>query len=349
MNKPLKNTLSNKVNMKEGNKNTLNYIDLFSGVGGMSLGFEEEGFENIFSIDFDKTFCETYKKNFPKNRVIEKDIKDLTEKEILDLTKGKKIDLIIGGTPCQGFSIAGNIGRNFIDDPRNHLFKEFARIVKILRPKIFIIENVARVFNHNNGETRKEIISLFNEYKVDCKILNSADYGVPQIRKRVFFIGNRIGIENKFPEKNVNEYKIIKQVIDDLPKLSSGEISIIPNHEAMNHTEQMLNKMAYVSNGGSRNQIPENIRPKKGDPRKYIRYDENKPSICITGDMRKVFHYSQNRALTVRELARIQSFPDNFIFLGNRISQQQQVGNAVPPLMARAVAKLIKKELENGK
>jgi DNA (cytosine-5)-methyltransferase 1 len=345
-------------------KDKLTYVDLFSGVGGMTLGFEREGFENIFSIDFDKTICQTYKKNFPNHILIEKDIKNLTEKEILELTKGKEVDIIFGGTPCQGFSMAGNIGRSFIDDPRNHLFKEFARVVSILKPKFFIIENVARVYNHNKGKTRKEIISLFKKlgYEIECKVLNSANYGVPQVRNRVFFIGNRLHLKNKFPEKTydkhtqttisnqkIKHWRTIKEAIDDLPKLDSGESSNIPNHEAMSHSEQMLNKMSYVSNGGSRHQIPENLRPKSGDVRKYIKYNADEPSICITGDMRKVFHYSQNRALSVRELARIQSFPDDFIFVGSKMSQQQQVGNAVPPLMAQAIAKTIKEELKNAK
>lgn len=345
-------------------KNKFNYVDLFCGVGGMSLGFEKEGFENVFSIDFDNQICNTYKKNFPKHNLIDKNIKNLTKEEIIKLVKGKKIDLIIGGTPCQGFSMAGNIGRNFINDPRNHLFKEFARVVKILKPKFFIIENVARVYNHNNGKTKEEIISLFKKfgYKVNCKILNSANYGVPQVRNRVFFIGNRLNLQNEFPKKThdkntqttidnskIKKWVTIKEVIDDLPKLSSGESSNIHNHESMNHSEQMLKKMSYITNGGSRNQIPKEIRPKSGDVRKYIKYEKDKPSICITGDMRKVFHYSQNRALSVRELARIQSFPDNFIFVGSKISQQQQVGNAVPPLLAQTIAKVIKNELENAK
>lgn len=349
MNKSINKNSQN--NLMGDGKKVFNYVDLFSGIGGLSLGFENEHFNNIFSIDFDKQICDTYRKNFPKNILLEKDIKNLTDEEILDLKKGKEIDVVIGGTPCQGFSIAGKIGRKFIDDPRNHLFKEFARVVKILNPKIFVMENVARVYTHNKGETKKEIIKLLEKqgYKVDCQVLNSANYGVPQVRKRVFFIGNKLGVENKFPEKEIEKYKTIKEAIDDLPKLSSGEISNIANHEAMKHSEQMLKKMSYVSKGGSRHEIPKEIRPKSGDVRKYIRYDPDKPSICITGDMRKVFHYSQNRALSVRELARIQTFPDNFIFEGNKISQQQQVGNAVPPLMAQAIAKTIKQELKNAK
>ena len=326
----------------------ITYVDLFSGVGGLSLGFEKEGFENVFAIDFDRNACKTYRNNFQNNTMLEKDIKNLTEKEILDLAEGREVDAIIGGTPCQGFSIAGGIGRKFINDPRNHLFKEFARVVEILSPKFFVIENVARVFNHNKGKTREEILGLFETlgYRTDCRVLNAADYGVPQIRSRIFFIGNRLGLDNKFPKKTVERHKTVAEVIAKLPRLESGGSSRIPNHVAMNHSQQMLEKMSHVSNGGSRADIPSDIRPKSGDVRKYIRYDSNEPSVCITGDMRKVFHYDQNRALTVRELARIQSFPDYFVFEGPTISQQMQVGNAVPPLLAQALAKTVKKQLQ---
>ena len=327
---------------------TITYVDLFAGVGGLSLGFEKESFENLFSIDFDRDTCKTYRRNFPDNTLLEKDIKDLTKKEILDLAEDMEVDVIVGGTPCQGFSMAGGIGRKFIDDPRNHLFREFARVVEILSPKFFVIENVARVFNHNKGKTREEILGLFDDlgYRTNCKVLNSADYGVPQIRSRIFFIGNRLGLANEFPKKTVEKHKTVGEVIAKLPRLESGDSSRIPNHVAMNHSEQMLEKMSYVSNGGSRADIPSDIRPKSGDVRKYIRYDSDKPSVCITGDMRKVFHYDQNRALTVRELARIQTFPDDFVFDGTRISQQMQVGNAVPPVLAQALAKTVKNQLE---
>ena len=327
---------------------TITYVDLFAGVGGLSLGFEKESFESVFSIDFDRDTCKTYRRNFPDNTLLEKDIKDLTKKEILDLAEDGEVDVIVGGTPCQGFSMAGGIGRKFIDDPRNHLFREFARVVEILSPKFFVIENVARVFNHNKGKTREEILGLFDDlgYRTDCKVLNSADYGVPQIRSRIFFIGNRLGLANEFPKKTVEKHKTVGEVIAKLPRLESGGSSRIPNHVAMNHSAQMLEKMYYVSNGGSRADIPSDIRPKSGDVRKYIRYDSDKPSVCITGDMRKVFHYDQNRALTVRELARIQTFPDDFVFDGTRISQQMQVGNAVPPVLAQALAKTVKNQLK---
>ncbi|MDY0347233.1 MAG: DNA (cytosine-5-)-methyltransferase [Tenuifilaceae bacterium] len=330
-------------------KTKLKYIDLFSGAGGFSLGFDNKGFQNVFSIDIEPSFCETYKYNFPKHQLIEKDICELSDTEIKYLKEFDEIDVVIGGPPCQGFSIAGNIGRKFIDDPRNRLFKEFVRVVKVIRPKFFVMENVARLYTHNKGETRNEIIKDFKElgYKVKCKILNSADYGVPQVRRRVIFIGSLTNEKIEFPPKGVNDYISVKEALSIYPKLESGEESSIPNHIAMSHSEQMLTKMSYVTDGGDRNEIPEKIRPKSGDVRKYIKYASDKPSVCVTGDMRKIFHYEQNRALTVRELAKLQSFPDDFVFKGSRISQQQQVGNSVPPKMAEAIAEVIIKMNEN--
>lgn len=321
----------------------LTYIDLFSGAGGFSLGFDSKGFENLFSVDIEPEFCETYRFNFPEHTLIQDDICNITDKELKSLISDKDVDVVIGGPPCQGFSIAGNIGRKFIDDPRNFLFKEFVRVVNVLQPKYFILENVARLYNHNKGATRKQIIKDFEKlgYKVECKILNSADFGVPQYRKRIIFIGSAFDQEILFPAKNSPRHIGVKEVLETYPPLNSGESSSIPNHVAMNHTEQMLKKMSYVSDGGNRDEIPENLRPKSGDVRKYIRYDSTKPSYCVTGDMRKIFHYEQNRALTVRELAKIQSFPDNFVFKGKSISQQQQVGNSVPPKMAEALAESI--------
>lgn len=322
---------------------TLRYIDLFSGAGGFSLGFDNKGFENVFSVDIEPSFCETYRHNFPSHQLIQKDLCDVTDAELAFLKSHENIDVIIGGPPCQGFSMAGNIGRKFIDDPRNKLFKEFVRVVKVIQPTFFVMENVARLYTHNKGQTRQEIISDFEQlgYTVDCQILNSADYGVPQVRKRVIFIGSKNNQTILFPKRSVDDYTTVGQALSSYPKLESGQQSDIPNHVAMSHSEQMLHKMSFVSDGGDRHEIPEPFRPKTGDIRKYIKYASDKPSITVTGDMRKIFHYEQNRALTVRELAKLQTFPDDFVFKGTRISQQQQVGNAVPPKMAEAIASTI--------
>lgn len=325
------------------------YIDLFAGAGGMSLGFDNAEFENVLAVEYDKCFAETYSFNFPKHNLKAADIKTISNDEIKKLIGNKKIDVIIGGPPCQGFSIAGKIGRNFIDDERNQLFKEFVRFVEVVKPRIFVMENVAALKTHNKGKTIEEIIKEFEKigYTVKCDVLNAVDYGVPQQRRRIFVIGT-LGKENKFnfPKKTTKQMTI-KDALKDLPELKSGETSDIPNHNAMKHSKQMLEKMSYVKDGGNRNDIPEDIRPKSGDIRKYIRYNSNEPSICITGDMRKVFHFNQNRALTGRELARIQTFPDGFIFKGNSGKVQQQIGNAVPPKLAFQIANSVKEVLDN--
>lgn len=327
----------------------MNYIDLFSGVGGFSLGFDEAGFNQLFAVDNNKDCHLTYQKNFPNHTVICEDIKKITDKNIEKFVNGKRVDIVIGGPPCQGFSMAGNIGRKFIDDERNYLFREFAGLIKMTKPKYIVMENVARLCIHNKGSTKEEIIRAFKKlgYNVEGRVLNAADYDVAQLRYRAIFIGNNLNKEIKFPQKTTFKYKTVKETIGKLSILRSGEKSDIPNHETMKHTKQMLEKMKYIKDGGDRRDIPIKIRPRSGDARKYIRYSSKKPSFCITGDMRKVFHYSQNRALTVRELARLQSFPNRFIFYGNKISQQQQVGNAVPPKLAYAIAKAIKATDEN--
>lgn len=325
------------------------YVDLFCGAGGFSLGFDNKGFKNIFSLDCEKSFCETYMFNFPKHNLLYKKIEDLKKNEINKITNGKKVDVVIGGPPCQGFSIAGNIGRKFIDDPRNYLFREFVRIINIIKPNIIIMENVERLYSHNKHKTKNQIIKLFEKtgYYVECKVLNSSDFLIPQIRKRTIFIGNLLSKKIIFPEKVSSKLVSVKEAIGDLPQLKSGEKSSLPNHVAMNHTDQMLKKMSYVKDGGGRETIPKSLRPRTGDIRKYIKYSSNKPSVCVTGDMRKIFHYSQNRALTVRELARIQTFPDNFIFKGSTISQQQQIGNAVPPKLSEYIAEAVSQMLKN--
>lgn len=325
------------------------YMDLFAGAGGMSLGFDNAGFKNLLAVEFNKDFAETYKKNFPRHNLIVDDIKNVTEQQIYDIIKNEKVDVIIGGPPCQGFSIAGNIGRNFIDDDRNRLFKEFVRFVKIIKPRVFVLENVAAMEKHNKGKTIKEIVSSFKEigYDIKYKVLNAVNYGVPQERRRIFIVGT-LGENNFEYPHEINKTVTVKDAIDDLPKLENGETSEIPNHTAMKHSAQMLEKMSYVSDGGNRNDIPESLRPKSGDSRKYIRYNSKKPSFCVTGDMRKIFHYSQNRALTCRELARLQTFPDSFVFLGNTGKVQQQIGNAVPVLLANKIALQVKEVLDNG-
>ena len=319
----------------------LNYIDLFCGAGGFSKGFDEAGFQNLFSIEYDKEIAKTYQRNFSNHLLICEDIRQVSEDLVREILDGRNVDVVIGGSPCQGFSKAGNPGRTFVDDERNYLFKEYVRMLSITHPKIFVFENVAALKNHRNGKSLQEILDAFSkeQYRVQYQILNAADYGIAQERRRIFIVGirNDLDISFLFPPKE-KKIRTVYDAIHDLPPLGNGESSAIPNHNSMRHSVQMLEKMSYVKDGGDRSQIPESIRPKTGDARKYIRYDSKKPSVCVTGDMRKIFHYSQNRALTPRELARLQSFSDDFVFEGSSICIQQQIGNAVPPVLAKKIA-----------
>lgn len=192
----------------------LTYIDLFSGAGGLSLGFEQAGFQQLLSVEMESDYCQTYRTNFPHHQLLQKDLTTLTEQDLINCLNGQAVDLIIGGPPCQGFSMAGKIGRTFTDDPRNHLFKEFVRIVKIVQPYFFVMENVARLYTHNSGKTRIEIIQAFQNigYSVECKILSAADFGVPQIRSRVIFIGRRDKGKISFPEP----LQISHQTVEDI-------------------------------------------------------------------------------------------------------------------------------------
>jgi len=327
-----------------------NNIDLFCGAGGLSVGLEKAGFAIPYAIEFDPTYASTYKSNHKKTHVTVGDIKDISNEEISEIGNSIEIDMISGGPPCQGFSIAGNIARRFLDDERNSLFLEFVRFVRILKPKIFLVENVANMVTHNKGKTIIEIVNKFEDlgYTVQYKILNSVNFKVPQERRRVFIVGTLNGYSFIYPKES-NKRISIKEAIDDLPKLSSGEKSNIPLHFAMNHSEQMLKKMSYISNGGTRLQIPVNLRPTSGDARKYIRFKSELPAFCVTGDMRKIFHYNQNRALTLRELARLQTFPDNYSFFGNSIQIQQQIGNAVPCNLAYEIGKELFRTLNETK
>lgn len=330
------------------------YIDLFCGAGGLSLGFDRAHFENVFAVEWNVAFAKTYARNFPKHELVVDDIRNIDFHRIRELVGERTVDVIIGGPPCQGFSIAGKIGRTFMEDERNGLFQEFVRFVACVQPKMFVMENVAAMATHLKGKTIQNIVAAFENagcgYRVQYQVLNSANYGIAQERRRTVVVGIRRDLPAAFSYPAKTEGIVtIKEAIDDLPRLESGQTSTIPNHAAMKHSAQMLEKMRYVKDGGDRMDIPEALRPKSGDVRKYIRYDSTRPSVCVTGDMRKIFHYEQNRALTARELARIQSFPDDFIFEGTSIQVQQQIGNAVPPKLAYQIALQVEEALDHAK
>lgn len=365
-----------------GKKNKLKIIDLFAGVGGISTGFKKAGFDVIAANEYKKDIAETYIKNHPDTRMIVEDISKIKPSDLAK--KGEQIDVIVGGPPCQGFSMAGRRIRNdgaFLNDPRNELFKEFHRIVKEIRPKVFVMENVAAMLNMHGGLVKDEIIRLFKDigYETDVRVLLAADYGVPQLRKRAVFIGNRIGINpgDFFPKKTHgpdtnNEYVTIEQAILDLPKINAGSGSFestyssepssdyqkdrrknskkLYNHTATKHDQRIVELLKTIKPGQGRIHIPKELQTKSVHSGAFGRLEKNKPAYTITTrfdtpSVGRVTHPVSHRALTPREAARIQSFDDNFVFYGNKSSVGIQIGNAVPPLLAQAIAKRIREIL----
>jgi DNA (cytosine-5)-methyltransferase 1 len=320
-------------------------VDLFSGIGGLSLGFKEHGFKNIFSSDFDQGVSETFQHNFPDVNFSKEDIKDLTEERLKEIVKNEKINVVMAGIPCQSFSMAGYRIRNDVDasdDPRHFLYKEFMRVVKILNPDVVLIENVKGILSIKKGEIKDLIMKELENlgYNVDCRVLNSADYGVPQTRERVIFIGNKFGLKNIFPKgtHNPQNYVGVGTVLKDI----KGS-----NHEPRFLTGDTLKRVKLIKPGENWTSLPKDLQTKSRHSGAFGRLDPDKPSRTLltradTPTVGYVTHPTEHRTLTVRESARIQGFPDDFEFKGSKSSQYKQVGNAVPVGLSRALASEIK-------
>ena len=344
----------------------LNVLDLFCGAGGLSYGFESAGFDILLGIDNDAKALETFELNHKGSKSICGDITQINyEEHIKPLLNGKQIDVIIGGPPCQGMSLSGP--RKF-DDPRNKLYLSYIRLVKEIQPKAFVIENVPGLVGLFGGQIKDSIIEKFTDmgYHIEYKILCSADYGVPQSRKRVVFVGTRVG-KFEYPATNPNVVTC-SMALSDLPPLEDdlGEevadyalpphnhyqqlmrkkSDVVLNHVAASHSDKVKKIIALVPDGGNYKDLPEEYRSSRNFHVAWTRFASNKPAPTIDTGHRHHFHYKYNRVPTVRECARLQSFPDDFKFLGNKTQQFRQVGNAVPPLMAQAIAEQVKKMLE---
>lgn len=345
---------------------TLNILDLFCGAGGLSYGFESAGFDILVGIDNDAKALETFELNHKGSKSICGDITQITyDEHIKPLLGGKQIDVIIGGPPCQGMSLSGP--RKF-DDPRNKLYLSYIRLVKEIQPKVFVIENVPGLVGLFGGQIKDSIIEKFTEmgYHIEYKILCSADYGVPQSRKRVVFVGTKVG-SFEYPAINPNVVTC-SMALSDLPALENElgeEVSeyamppqnyyqqlmrkrsdMVLNHVAASHSDKVKKIISLVPDGGNYKNLPEEYRESRNFHVAWTRFASNKPAPTIDTGHRHHFHYKYNRVPTVRECARLQSFPDDFKFLGNKTQQFRQVGNAVPPLMAQAIAEQVKKMLE---
>lgn len=341
-------------------------IDLFAGVGGMSLGFEKQGFDIIVANECDPLIAESYKENHKKTKMIVGDITTLDLKESFGKYKGE-VDVVIGGPPCQGFSQKGK--RKTIHDERNFLFKYYVKVVELVKPKYFIMENVPNLLTAEKGYFKKEIEELFNAmgYSLTMGVLNASDYGVPQNRKRAVIIGKLNGKALDLPVP-LNKKVTIWDAISDLAYLESGEgkeeqlylnapetdyqkklrknSKCLYNHIATKHSKVALERLALIPENAGREVLPEEHLTKSIYSGTWTRMRRDEISVTITTrfdtpSSGKFTHPFLNRAITVREAARIQSFPDDFKFVGNKSSQMKQVGNAVPPLLASAIAKVI--------
>jgi len=319
-------------------------VDLFAGAGGLSLGFKWAGFKTLAAVEIYKEAVMTYAYNFPNVKVINGDIRESSLKEELCAYVNRRLkemgkeelDVLIGGPPCQGFSLAGF---RLVEDPRNNLYREFLDIARRLRPKVLVMENVEGLRSFLGGRVERKIVEDMKNlgYEVSVTTLNSAWYGVPQFRKRVIFIANRLGIKNFYPAPVFKEedYKTVKDAIEDL--LNEPENKAI-NHIFTRHKSEMVERLRKVPQGG-------NLYPHYTDAWKRPYW--NKPAPTVKENHGGVhIHPLLPRVMTPRELARLQSFPDSFIFKGSKKHQLVQIGNAVPPLMAKAIGIVVRRMLE---
>ena len=353
----------------------MNAIDLFSGAGGFVIGLQNSGFNVLLTNEISPVFAQTHKLNFPDVPVLEKDIKDVSLQEINEICGTNDIDLIVGGPPCQGFSVFGK--RRFINtqgynpkaDSRNFLVYEFIRIVKEVKPKFFFMENVKGFTNLDHGLFVEEVKKIFHEigYKnIWCNVECAVDYGVPQERRRMFMIGNRLGINFVPPAKthfainsgNKPEFITVGDAIMDLV----GQENQVPNHIPLMHKPIVAARYSYIKEGEKLDvgALPPELAvvtrkdAKNGTVTNYShvfkRLSRFRPSTTmVPGHNAFPVHPTLNRTLTAREAARLQTFPDNHIFCGTRQEQCIQVGNAVPPKMVEPFLKTIHDYIKDTK
>ncbi len=359
----------------------LTCLDLFSGAGGLSRGFYDAGYDVVLGVDFDQAALQTFKANHGSAEAMKLDLFDHSNIDIIiNFLKEKNIelDVLVGGPPCQGFSVAGPRDMN---DKRNLLYTAMVKLAEKVKPKAVVLENVPGMIQINGGIGAKRVVEDFAKigYKMVPKLLYAPDYGLPQMRKRVFFVGllddNK---EYKFPEPLVDEkdYITCEEAIGDLPSLQTEDGNIIYGEEEQDYlmppqndyqrrmrkySEHVMNHIGSIPIDKTRKMIslvPEG-KNYKALPDEYkgiykyhealTRYHSKKPSNTINTGHRSHFHYKWNRIPTVRESARLQSFPDDFIFYGNKSEQYRQVGNAVPPMLGQVVAESLKPYIDEGR
>lgn len=345
-------------------------VDLFAGVGGLSLGFEQAGFEVLLANEFDPEIASAYIANRPHANMIVGDITELDIEAVFGHLVGK-VTVVVGGPPCQGYSQKGQ--RKSINDPRNFLFRNYFNVVDRVRPEYFVIENVPNLLTAENGLFRREIEELFEQigYGVSSGVLYAAEFGVPQDRRRACIIGCKDGHAPALPLPT-NDRSTVWDAISDLSYLNSGEGTEISdylnepqselqktlrgesqklrNHVATRHSALACERMSLVPPNCTEKVLPAEHRTKSVYSGTWCRMDKDGISKTITTrfdtpSSGAFTHPYLNRAITVREAARLQTFPDSFVFKGTKTSQMKQVGNAVPPMLGRAIAQAILKDM----
>lgn len=341
-------------------------LDLFCGAGGLSWGLHKNPhFSTAVALDFDGKAADTFKRNMPGTEVIVGDITDPAIKdEIIKLSREKGVNMIAGGPPCQGYSMKGK--KLGLKDPRNFLFREYLNLVDNLKPDVFVIENVKGLLLSSNGWFRDEIIKAVEDlgYTVRYGILNAADFGVPQARERAIFICSRYG-PISLPEPTAKDRTTVRDAISDLSYLESGEgdfeqeyiteagseyqkmmragSPMLYNHKASNHKQIAIEKLKMIPPEQGKECLPEELLGKQKFKTTWgrLKWDEVSPTIDTRFDASSNGtnnHPYLNRAITPREAARIQSFDDRFVFYGSKVYVRKQIGNAVPPMLAKAIA-----------
>lgn len=349
------------------NKDNKIGVDIFCGAGGLSLGAEQAGIVIKLAVEKDISAASTFSANHASANVLCQDIAEIDPLKHVE----KNPFIVFGGPPCQGFSYSNTKTRN-LQNGNNSLFEEFLRFVKILQPDWFLFENVEGITTFNGGDTVKSIKAYFTSvgYRTTERVLYASDYGVPQHRNRFIMVGNKLGIDFEFPEK-LDKQVTVREAISDLPELENGASSLdLPYKQSFSelspyatrmrqcsssarqnfvsrNKDYVIERYRYVKQGQNWSAIPKELMANYKNLNNchsgvYKRLNANTPSVVISNYRKNMLiHPTQDRGLSVREAARLQSFPDDFIFRGTLMDIQQQIGNAVPPILAEAIFKKI--------
>lgn len=334
----------------EPNPRQTTVLDLFCGGGGLSEGFIQAGYDVVAGVDVSDDFLDTYDRNHDDSSAIRADLSEISPEEFFDeySVDPDEIDVIIGGPPCKGFSIAGHRDP---DDERNYLVGSFIDYVEYVQPDAFVMENVPGIKSMEGGDTLRSILEGFDRAgyeKTSYETLNAADYGVPQERRRVIFIGRRDGESPTYPDRTHSPSQQttltgaqLKPYVTVEEALLDKEVEGLPNHTKTNHSEDMVQRISEVEEG-------ESLYESYGDSWRRLERDE--PAITIKENHNAPFiHPDEDRVGTVRECAILQSFPDDYVFEGPKSTQLKVVGNAVPPGLSNAIAEALSTDLAEMK